>query len=398
MKHLRSGLITLILGICVLVLPLACAHDRDRSKADSPSTTRTTAAAATTATTKSATKPASKPVVAKWSMRPLTKDEVNLIVVGDFGNGKDTQKQVAKTMAAYVEKVGTQFDALLTVGDNFYVKLAKGVDDYEFQSVFEDAYDAKRINFPFYLTPGNHDYEPGRPDRTRGEKYKAEIEREYARKHPNSRLKYPAKWYRLDFPQGSGTPLVTALMFDSNKPHLTQQEWDDEKKWMADQLAATKAPWRLTAAHHPFFSNGSHGDNGVMQVEWGPILTKGGLDFYCAGHDHDLQHLQRPGWPMSFIQAGAGGQPITDMRWDSRGPFSRKLYGFVHMRFTPTLTHVKYIEAKDGKIVHYFTRDNENTVRVIHTTGRDKATTKPLKTLLGIPASASKPATTQSTR
>ena len=141
-------------------------------------------------------------------------------------------------------------------------------------------------------------------------------------------------------------------------------------------------------------SNGAHGDNGIMQIEWGPLMKAGGLDFYCAGHDHDLQHLQITGWPMSFVGAGAGGQPVTDMRWDSRGPFSRKVHGFAHFRFTPDLTEVKYVDARDAKVIHYFTRDNENRVRVIYTTGRDRATTKPLKTLLGIAESSTKPSTT----
>jgi hypothetical protein len=318
-------------------------------------------------------------------------------VFGDFANAKEQQKTVARAMAAYVEKTGVQFNGLLTVGDNFYVRL-RGVDDYQFQSLFEDMYDARRLNFPFFLTAGNHDYEPWRPDRSRGERYKAEIEREYARKHPDSRLKYPAgKWYRLDFPQGGERPFVTALMLDSNKPHLTANEWEEQKQWIDEQLAKTPARWRISAAHHPFFSNGAHGDNGVMQVEWGPVMRKGGLDFYCGGHDHDLQHLQLPGWPMSFIQAGGGGQTATDMRWDSRGPFSRKSHGFAHFRITPDLAEVKYVDAREGKVVHYFTRDNENRVKVIYTTGRDRATTKPLKTLLGIPESATKPTTNPTT-
>jgi len=55
---------------------------------------------------------------------------------------------VAKALAKYVEGTGTQFNGLLTLGDNFYVPL-KDVEDYQFQSLFEDMFDAKRLNFPF---------------------------------------------------------------------------------------------------------------------------------------------------------------------------------------------------------------------------------------------------------
>jgi hypothetical protein len=399
MKHLRVVLIS----VALVVLVVACAQDRKRSEPAAPTATTTTSQAATTrsttkasTTTAAASKPAPRPPVAKWSMRELPKDEVNLIVFGDYANNKDSQRVVAKGMAEYVERVGTQFNAVLTVGDNFYVRL-NGVSDDQFQSLFEYMYDAKRINFPFFLSMGNHDYEPAQPDRSRGEKYKWEIEMEYAKKHPDSRLKFPSRWHRADFPQGSEHPLLTTLLLESNKPHMTPQMWEEQKRWIDQQLSSSTARWKITCAHHPLFSNGSHGDNGVMQVEWGPILRKNGVDLYCGGHDHDLQHLQVPGWPMSFIQAGGGGQTITDMRWDSRGPFSRKVHGFVHLRIMRDRAELRYIDAKEVKIAHFFTREKDGTVTVIHTTGRDRATTKPLKTLLGIPESATKPATTRAT-
>jgi 3',5'-cyclic AMP phosphodiesterase CpdA len=362
----RRRLIAKAIASPLLLLPGACANVGGGSAGE-----------------RSATKPASRPVVAEWSQRPLPPGEVNLVVFGDFGNGKRTQRETARAMAEYVERVGTQFDALLTVGDNFYVKM-RDADDYQFQSLFEDMYDARRINFPWYVTSGNHDYEKNDKGRT-----KVEVEQEYARKHPGSRWKYPAKYYRVDFPQGgggageAGRPLVTALMLESSMPHQTRAEWQEQKRWIAEQLATTTALWKIACAHHPFFSNGSHGDNGVMQMEWGPIFKAGGLDFYLAGHDHDLQHLEIPGWPISFVQAGGGGQPVTDMRRDVRGPFSRKVHGFAHVRFLADKAEVRYVNAKDVKVVHRFERTRDGVVTVVTSSGRDRATTKPLKTLIG---------------
>ncbi|HEY7114971.1 MAG TPA: metallophosphoesterase [Tepidisphaeraceae bacterium] len=370
----RAILLPALLSMALMAAPLACSHS-ERPVAES--------------TTKPADKkPASKPVVAKWSHRPYPADQVNLILFGDFGNGKPTQKNTARTMADYVSRTGVQFNGALTVGDNFYVKL-KDVDDYQFQSVFEDVYDATRLNFPFFATSGNHDQE-----RSESGKTKVVLEQEYAAKHPDSRWKYPARWYRVDFPQDAEVPLVTALMLESSKPRLTPNEWEAEKRWIAEQLATTPARWKIACAHHPFFSNGSHGDNGVLQVEWGPIFKKGGLDLYIAGHDHDLQHLQIPGWPFSFIQAGGGGQPITDMRRDVRGPFSRKLYGFAHLQIRADSAEVRYISTKDGSVAHDFARDKETgAIHIVSTTGHDKATTKPLKALAGIAEKDVKPDT-----
>src|SRR6266446_1862090 len=163
---------------------------------------------------KPTTHPTSLPVVRKWKAMPVSQNEVNIIIMGDWGNSKETQKKTATTMASYVEKTGRGFNATLLAGDNFYVKLS-GVQDYQWQSLFEDMYDAKKLAMPFYVALGNHDYEQN----------KAQIERDYARKNPDSRWKYPGKWYRLDFPAKPAKPLLSVLMLDSNKPKLSKEEW-----------------------------------------------------------------------------------------------------------------------------------------------------------------------------
>jgi tartrate-resistant acid phosphatase type 5 len=376
--------------LCAIPPALRLAHAADSTTTPKPGSgvkPAATKAATKPATTKlAASKPASKPVVAKWQSRPFPADEVNLIVFGDFGNGKQTQKDTAKAMAAYVEKVGTQSNGALTVGDNFYVKF-KDVNDYQFQSLFEDMYDARRLNFRFYVSCGNHDWE-----KADGNKTKLDLELEYTAKHPDSRWTYPNRWHRVDFPQGSAEPLVTALMLESSMPRLKREEWESEKAWIEQQLSSTKAKWKIACAHHPFFSNGSHGDNGVMQKEWGPIFKKYGVDMYLGGHDHDLQHLEIPGWPISFVQAGGGGQSTTDMRRDLRGPFSRKIYGFIHLQIKGDRADVKYIATKDGKPIHEFVREKPTgAIRIVSTTGRDKATTRPLRTLLGIREGSTRP-------
>ena len=59
----------------------------------------------------------------------------------------------------------------------------------------------------------------------------------------------------------------------------------------------------MCCAHHTMLSNGVHGDNGVLQKEWGALFKKYKVDFYLCGHDHDVQHLEVKDWPMSFVLA-----------------------------------------------------------------------------------------------
>ncbi|HEV8606527.1 MAG TPA: metallophosphoesterase [Tepidisphaeraceae bacterium] len=325
-------------------------------------------------TTRPSTHPTSLPVVRKWKPMSVTSTEVNLIVIGDWGNNKVAQKTTATTMATYVQKTGRPFNATLLAGDNFYVKLS-GVLDYQWQSLFEDMYDPQKLAMPYYVTLGNHDYEQD----------KAKIERDYARKNPDSRWKFPANWYRVDFPAKPAKPLVTVLMLNSNKPKLSKEEWAEQIRWMDAELSKPDlGEWTAACAHHPIFSNGSHGDNGVLMLEWGRIFKQHNLDFYFCGHDHDLQHLQVKDWPMSFVIAGGGGQGTTDMRRDIRGPFSRKLYGFAHLQFFPKRVDVRFVSGADGKTVHHFIRSSTGQIEILSTTGRDKATTKPLRAIQGL--------------
>lgn len=300
-------------------------------------------------------------------------DEVNLIAMGDWGSGAPQQRTVAHTLADYVAAQPVKFDGTILVGDNFYVPL-KSINDSAWQNLFEEMYDPAKLSMPFYVALGNHDCPQG--------KFKVELD--YAKAHPESRWKFPSRWYRLELPQDK--PLVTIFMLDSDKDYLTASQWTEESKWLADELAKPPTtPWVTAAAHHPLFSNGSHGDTGPLQTQWGPLFKKYNVDFYICGHDHDLQHIQPNGWFTSFILCGGGGKTPRPMRMTNRGPFSRSLDGFVHLELTPEKAIVKYIDS-DGKLVHEFERTKAGAVKVITTTGHDAPTKHQLKAINGIGA------------
>ena len=291
---------------------------------------------------------------------------VNFLTFGDWGTNTPKQKQVAETMAAYAEKEGN-IQACFLSGDNFYMKLS-GVKDPIWKSCFEDMYDIKRLNFPFFACLGNHDYD--------GNKNTTELE--YSKLNPNSRWKMPARWYRVNLP--GDKPLVSILMLESTFEKFNKNDWETQKVWMDAELAKTpEGVWKICVAHHTMFTNGAHGDNGKLQAEWKPIFDKHKVDFYLCGHDHDLQHLEIPGQTVSYVLAGGGGAGTRPMIKDQRGPFSKASNGFGHFSFTPEKTTVHLIDA-DGREIHSFEKSRNGDVKVITAGESDKATTKPPKT------------------
>ena len=297
---------------------------------------------------------------ARGASSSRTPRELNLILMGDWGAHNEEQRQVAQAMAEYVRGSGKRFDAALCVGDNFYVKL-KGVDDPQWQTVFEQMYDPEVLDFPFYTVPGNHDYDDG----------KLAIELAYSKQNPDSRFRMPSNYYRLELP--GREPLLTVFMLDSDKTPMGESAWAKQMDWLRGQVARPRqAPWQLAVAHHPIFSNGDHGDVGVLQTTWGPLFTQYGLDLYVAGHDHDLQHLQVDGWPYSFVLVGGGGAKTRVMRVDKRGPFSKRSHGFGHATITEDKITVRLIDEQ-GQVLHEFERDRAGDVRVVRTSASDVA-------------------------
>lgn len=307
--------------------------------------------------------------------------ELNLLVMGDWGEDTAAQRQVATAMAKFASSQrgpDAVQDALLC-GDNFYFKLT-GPDDPRWQTVFERMYDPKALDFPFYASLGNHDYD--------GNNLKYELA--YARQHPDSRFKLPDEWYRVDLPKQK--PLATVLILDSNKENLTELQWNRQIEWLRNELESPRAAWTICVAHHPLFSNGFFWGNGPLQKDWGTLFQKHKVDFYLAGHEHDLEHLQIPGWFPSFVVSGGGGAHAAPLARDDRG-FSREAFGFVALTLTPDKATIRFL-GTDDQPLHVVERTKAGKVTVLQTTPNTPRT-NPLKAYLDLRNRRPGQATTQ---
>ena len=142
------------LAFVLLIIPLSCS--RPSPAPLQPVIPETTSTGPTAALVEPTVENPASPAVSLPETTQPAAAQLNLLAMGDWGEGAPAQKKVADAMADYVTGLKVKFSGLLSAGDNFYVPLS-GVDDPVWQNLFEKMYDPKRLDFPFYIALGNHD-------------------------------------------------------------------------------------------------------------------------------------------------------------------------------------------------------------------------------------------------
>lgn len=281
---------------------------------------------------------------------PTTGNHITIAIVGDTGKGGFVQESVADRMAMVCAAEGCDFALML--GDNFY---DCGVDpdtgsgpDPLWDSHFNDMYDHASLDIPFYAVPGNHDYWGKTPGGNCTNSLDFELDRA-GEQVSYSLNNYPANtnFYMPWLPSYEMTeahdwlelfPLDTQRIIlgkDENGAPGTTLQWTDT----ADRIANSTADLKIAWGHHPYLSNGSHGnageyDNttptaadvcdpstkvpatadaakaGVCWKEYMEDKVCGKVDLYLSGHDHNLQYLEPVAacGDTAFIVSGSGGQ------------------------------------------------------------------------------------------
>lgn len=288
----------------------------------------------------------------------------HLMMIGDWGANDDRRAQtaVAHGMKAYLESLHLRAEATLMLGDNFYGSFKGGVNCPRWKEQFEDMYPKDVFAGPCYAVLGNHDYDDEPKD-------KLAAELAYAKATPGTRWTMPAKWYAFEFPKAR--PLVKVIALDSNYNNrllsLTPEERAAQSAWLKAEIAKPRnTKWLVVMAHHPLYTNGLHGDNKALISEWDPLFRKHGVDFYFAGHDHDLQHIEFEGHPTSFVVSGGGGAKTRalEMPFVTKGPFGQALYGFSHLEISEDRFIVRHLDA-NRKQLHAFSRTTDRKVTIL---------------------------------
>ncbi len=284
----------------------------------------------------------------------------HMLMIGDWGANDDLQAQtaVALGMKKYVQDNTIKPEAMLLLGDNFYGPFKGGVDSPRWEKQFEQMYPVEAFPCPCYAMLGNHDYdeEP---------KIKLAAELAYAKAKPETRWKMPSKWYSF------ANQLITFIVLDSNYKNrvdqLTAEERVAQMTWLKVQLSKPRTtPWLVVMAHHPLYTNGIHGDNAALIADWDELFKQYKVDFYFAGHDHDLQHMEFEGHPTSFIVSGGGGARTRSLEilGVKHGPFAQAIYGFSHLQVTKDQFIVRHMDA-NRKQLHALSKTRDGKVTIL---------------------------------
>ncbi len=247
-----------------------------------------------------------------------TKDEISMLILGDFGSGSENQRAVARAMEKTAEAKGC--DLVLLTGDNFIQKGIISVEDEQLDTKFELMYN---FQLPFYAVLGNHDLAGN---------WKAQIDYTAI----SERWNMPATNYNFT----AGPVQIYAI----NTTCSVQTLWRLFKK--------TDKPWRLGLGHHPAISSGRHG--GMTWLER-VVIVLSGIHFFVSGHNHVLEHTVFS--KVDQVISGGGGSPIEKSQ---KKPLSNTRYinedfGYIWAHFTSHQATFHYFDIS-GKEIYTFTR------------------------------------------
>jgi hypothetical protein len=229
---------------------------------------------------------------------------VRFVALGDAGEGNESQYAVADIVEQVCSDRGCDFAVYL--GDNFYDTGVESVEDPQFQDKFELPY--ADLDLPFYVTLGNHDYGTLSNEWVKGTYQVAYTEL-------SDKWTLPSEYYTFE------TDHVNFIVLDTPRVFWSH-EMEAQTAFVQQALAeAGTSKFTVVIGHHPYISNGPHGNAGNYEGAPLPIVGGGSIkDFfeseicgnasvYFSGHDHSLQwHAAPDGCNTNFIVSGAAAK------------------------------------------------------------------------------------------
>jgi tartrate-resistant acid phosphatase type 5 len=239
--------------------------------------------------------------------------KLTFFVVGDFGNGKAPQYNVARAMwEEFQRRAGTANPVrfLLSLGDNVYGDVRglsfgyvhTGASDQDWGSKFFDPYQPLLAAIPFFPALGNHD-----GNETERHRDLAAILDNFA--FPQNK---PARYYNFTY---GGLAQFFALDSTSNTESGAARpdylEDSAQFRWMRAEFAKPHPLWVIPYFHHPMFTAGPDHPPSLEQLRhWFTLFTNSGVKVVFSGHEHNFQasEVSPATGGIRFFVSGAGGE------------------------------------------------------------------------------------------
>jgi tartrate-resistant acid phosphatase type 5 len=266
--------------------------------------------------------------------------------MGDTGKDNDGQWNVSRAMKQVCEARGCAFNMLL--GDNFYQDGVTSPTDPQFYNKFEKHY--ADIPMPFMVVLGNHDYGSREDKWDRGAHQIA-----YARRNPQFVL--PSEYYYFERDNTLFIALDTTLIKHNKKVR-------EQADMVRRALAGSRAKWVVVLAHHPYLSNGKHGNAGRYEGLPFPSVVNGKhikdfmeanlcgrMDVLFSGHDHSLQILPGNSRCSGVYVVSGTGASASSLPGRNANIFQSLDLGFVLANVTDQKISLEVINSM-GNTIH----------------------------------------------
>ena len=277
-------------------------------------------------------------------------DALNYLVIGDWGLGNARQREVAAQMAKVAQQVDAKF--VITTGDNFYPSGVTSEQDTLWKTVFEEVYDSRSLQVPWYPVLGNHDYGTN-PD--------AQVK--YT--DVSDRWEMPSRYYSKVFSLPKDTTEKIMFLFIDTAPLIPRNygknlsvdgsDTTAQLKWIKKSLASVPpgVKWTFVVGHHPVYTAGER--SGSSETEYTrsvllPLFSRYKVDAYLSGHEHNLQILRRGGLNQFISGGGSDTRLINPF---ARRYFAKSAFGFMLFSVRKDKTIVQIINRK-GRVLYRY--------------------------------------------
>jgi len=229
-------------------------------------------------------------------------DKFSFFVLSDWGrNGIKSQKKIANCMALEADSQKPEF--IVSCGDNFQEGV-ESVDDFQWETSFEDIYDSPSLQLDWYAALGNRDY-------------KGDVQAQLNYGTVNSRWKLQSHYYTFvkqisdsvsaRFIILDTTPLLGKYYSKDGYYNVETQDSARQIAWLKSVLADAKEQWKIVVGHHPLHSSEDEaGGSPELMKSLLPVLKKNKVQFYISGHDSEQQHFRELGGQIDFMISGSG--------------------------------------------------------------------------------------------